>query len=54
MKYSIEEKYDGRLPEYYVIRHDDNTILKVFDSIIEAEKYLSSLYSTPCGEETPC
>lgn len=54
MNYRIEEKYDGRLPEYHIIRHEDNLSLKVFDSLLEAEKYLNSLYSTPCGEENPC
>lgn len=53
MNYRIEEIFDGRLPEYKVIK-EDNTIVKAFDSIEEAEDYIFSLKTTPCGEENPC
>jgi len=53
MKYKIEEAFDGRLPEYNVLK-EDNTIIKTFDSIKDAEDYISFLSTIPCGEENPC
>ena len=41
MKYNIKEVYDGRLPEYQIIA-EDGTIVKIFDTIEEAEKFIQS------------
>lgn len=53
MNYRVEEIFDGRLPEYAVIK-ENNTIVKTFDSVEEAEEFILSLKLTPCGEENPC
>jgi len=59
--YRVVEVYDGRLPEYQVIKinHNHNqTILKSFDSYEEAEKFCKEQVEDkdilPCGEEDPC
>lgn len=53
MSLKIKEVYDGRLPEYQVLK-DDNSIVKTFDSLEDAEKYVLSISTLSCGEENPC
>ena len=42
MNYEIVESYDGRLPEYQVI-DGSGKLIKIFDTVEEAEKYIKTL-----------
>lgn len=58
-KLKVVESYDGRLPEYQVIKEVSKTeleIIKTFDTYEEAIKWveLQNENLTPCGEENPC
>jgi len=53
MSLKIKEVYDGRLPEYQVLKEND-IIIKSFDSLEEAEQYVLSISTLSCGEENPC
>lgn len=53
MKLSIKEVYDGRLPEYQVLDKDNN-IIRIFDTIEEAQIFVNESVTTCCGEEDPC
>ena len=48
IEYQIKEVYDGRLPEYQVVEVNSQNnfeciVLKTFDDIEQAEKYIKSL-----------
>lgn len=56
----VVEVYDGRLPEYQVLREiigQPDQLLKAFDTREEADTYCKGVLleeaSTPCGEEGP-
>lgn len=52
MSFVIKEVYDGRLPEFQVLNKD--IVIKIFDSLEEAQAFVEELKTTCCGEENPC
>jgi len=53
----IKEVYDGRLPEYQVIKENPNKefeLLKIFDTLEGAQNFIEKQLTTSCGEEDPC
>ena len=58
--YRVIEVFDGRLPEYQVVKTTHShiqTVLKTFDTYEAAEKFCKEQLEdgiTSCGEEDPC
>lgn len=52
MSFIIKEVYDGRLPEFHVLSSDK--VIKIFDSLEEAQLFVEEFKTTCCGEENPC
>ena len=53
----IVEVFDGRLPEYHLIKPglvpEQDILIKIFDSHEEALQWCRHKGETPCGEEDP-